>query len=72
MCKDRGEEEVLIKHGPEEQVIEVETADVDVDVQSGISIAGIVLLAILLLITFVTGAYVIIQYVEADLGARRE
>lgn len=70
MCKKRGEEEVLIEHGPEEQFIEVETADGDV--QGGISIAGIVVLALLLLLTVVSGGYVIIQYVEADLGAHQE
>lgn len=70
MCKTRSEEEVLIEHGPEEEFVEVETAGEDV--QGAISIAGIVVLALLLLLTVVTGGYVIIQYAEADVGANQE
>ncbi|KAH6946953.1 hypothetical protein HPB50_016242 [Hyalomma asiaticum] len=70
MCKKRSEEEILIERGPEEEVIEVETADGND--QGAISIAGILVLAILLLLTFATGGYVIIrscvglQYIYSD------
>lgn len=70
MCKKRSEEEILIERGPEEEVIEVETAGGND--QGTFSIAGILVLAILLLLTFATGGYVIIRYVETDVSARRE
>lgn len=71
MCKKRSEEDVLIEHGPEEQLVEVETAGGEID--GAVSITGIVVLALLLLLTVFTGGYVIIQYVEADVaGARQE